>query len=630
MNNFTTQQNEKTSQKPNIDKTLATIAAVLLLSALLIIAVTPTATRQEFSIYDNYPFYFWIFIIASISCGIGILIHQALSTHKTSWWLAGLCIVIVTNSVFLGLPYIHGYGFWPGGDAMTHIGNMVDIIETGQIGDQNYYPGVHLLGASLWDVTDLSREAVSNLLFVCWYAMYLLNVYLLATMVTKHRGQVLLITALASPLIFSSYIATLHPSYLSLYLIPLLLYFLYRRTNTVERQHANILMVFVLALALVIIHPLTSLFVIVILFALNAAKHLFGYISSRTESSLHSDFDIPESYTIPLLMLIFWALWYLIANEFGFIEQNINEIYDFMLDRGNENPFQSQTGDLNKSDMSIWQLIEVAIYRYGAIFAYLAVSLVAAAAVFKAALSRKGWIDSSTFSYTILFAVGLGMAVFSMLAISGEVAPVRIARSFLLIAPFISGLVFYKMFYRDNEKRANLTWFKSRRTAFIAFITTLVLGASILSMLNVYGSAKTGDPNSQITWMEINGSEWFTDHRDGLVDVVTDDVAVGRYDDFYLGSESEDFDLVWYPTQVPSHFGYDVYDSITDALDINHAYLATCEKGRIRIMYYREVDRHLHPQYEKEDYASLRADPAVAQIYSNGEFEVWRIYGEPD
>ncbi|MCP3684259.1 MAG: hypothetical protein GY861_16385 [bacterium] len=630
MNNIDIQQSGITSKGLGFDKVLATIASVMLLIVLIIIAITPAATHREFTIYDSYPFYFWIFFIVSAGCGIGILIHQAFSTHKTNWWLAGLCIVIATNSVFLGLPYFHGYGFWPGGDAMTHVGNMVDIIKTGHIGDQNYYPGVHLLGASLWDVTNLSREAVSNLLFVCWYAMYLLNVYLLATVVTKHRGQSLLITALASPLIFSSLIATIHPSYLSLYLIPLLLYFVYRRTNTAERQHANILMVIVLALALVIIHPLTSLFAIALLFALDFAKHLFRYIASRRESSLLEDLDIPESYTIPLLMLIIWALWYLIANEFGFIEQNINEIYDFLLDRGDDNPFQTETSDLTRSDMSIWQLLELTIYRYGAIFAYFVVSFVAMAAVFKAALSRKGWVDSSTFSYSILFAVGLGMALFSMLARSGEFEPVRIARSFLMIAPFIIGLVIYRISYGINDKRDKLMGFKSKKTVLITLSTILVLVASVLSILNVYGSARTGSENQQRTRMEIVGSEWFTDHRNGFVDVVTDNIAVGRFDEFYLGSESEGFGLVWYPTQVPSHFGYDEYDSITDALDINHAYLVTGELGRIIVTYHREVDRHLYPQYTDQDYANLRADTATAQIYTNGEFEVWQVYGESE
>ncbi len=628
MNNIATQQIEKTPQKIDLDKSLATIASVLLLSALIIIAITPAATGREFTVYDSYPFYFWILIIASAGCGMGILIHQAFSTEKTGWWLAGLCIVLATNSVFLGLPFFHGYGFWSEGDAMSHTGAMIDIMETGHIGDQNFYPGLHVLGASLLDVTEISRLAMNNLLFVSWNAIYLLNVYLLATVVAKHRGQALLITALASPLVFASCTVTIYPSYLSLYMIPLILYFLHRKTNSQEGQFVNILIVVLLALAMVFIHPFTSLFAIALLIALDVSKYLYRQITSRKGLSLQKAIEMPETYTIPLLIFTVWILWYLTANDFDFIEKNIKDVYDFLFyGGGRAAPFQAETSDLGRTELSIFQIMELGFYRYGAIFMYLAASLLSVLAVIKSVLNKKSLLEPVNLTYAILFLAGLGMAIFSLLAQSGEYQIVRIARTFLLISPFIIGLITYEMICKDKGKPVKLVGFKANRKMSIAFITTLALAVSLLSTLNVYGSGKTGWENYQITRMEITGSEWFTDHRSGSVDVVTDNVAVGRFDEFYLGIEGNNFDTYWYPPEVPSHFGYDVNSSITDTVESDDAYLATSERGRIYVMYHREIDRHLYPQYTDEDYVSLRADPAVAQIYANEEYEIWRVYG---
>jgi len=32
-------------------------------------------------------------------------------------------------------------------------------------------------------------------------------------------------------------------------------------------------------------------------------------------------------------------------------------------------------------------------------------------------------------------------------------------------------------------------------------------------------------------------------------------------------------------------------------------------------------------QYTEEDFVKLEQDPAATQIYANGEFQVWRVYG---
>ncbi|KAF5431156.1 putative membrane protein [Candidatus Methanophagaceae archaeon] len=125
----------KSRKEDRITKILAIIAFIFIISVLAIIAKTPPVSGYELSIYDAYPWPFWMFICISISCGIIILIHQAVSEQeqKSNWWLIGLCIVILSNAIFLGLPFFRGYYIYPTGDALSHLGWMKDIITTGHI-----------------------------------------------------------------------------------------------------------------------------------------------------------------------------------------------------------------------------------------------------------------------------------------------------------------------------------------------------------------------------------------------------------------------------------------------------------------------------------------------------------------
>jgi hypothetical protein len=108
---------------------------------------------------------------------------------------------------------------------------------------------------------------------------------------------------------------------------------------------------------------------------------------------------------------------------------------------------------------------------------------------------------------------------------------------------------------------------------------------------------------------------------------ITDLVEEGRFRDLLVGTEGNDsYSADWVPPEVPSHFGYYEHDSISDILDCDDTYLLTDRPGRTHYLYLPASARDYYPQYTDEDYSRLRSDPAVIQIYSNGEFEVWQVH----
>ncbi|NMX21895.1 hypothetical protein C5S30_05575 [ANME-1 cluster archaeon GoMg4] len=152
---------------------------------------------------------------------------------------------------------------------------------------------------------------------------------------------------------------------------------------------------------------------------------------------------------------------------------------------------------------------------------------------------------------------------------------------------------------------------------------------AILSLFNVYGSPRVVRGNWQVSAMEVAGAEWFSNYQDNDVVTATVGVVVKRFEDLTFGREypyTERAKLDREP--IPSHFGYDGNISIAETFDFEDRYLLTCEAGRVAINVIPESARPKAHQYAEDDFAKLMADPDVAQIYANGEFEVWRVYGK--
>ena len=618
----------KSSDRNKVIKIIAIVAFIFIILVLTIIAKTPSASGYELSIYDAYPLYFWVFICISIACGILILMYQAFTEQKSNWWFIGLCIVIFSNAIFLGLPFFRGYFIYPKGDALTHLGMMKDIITTGYIGKDNYYPIVHLLGVSLLKITELSRGAVTNLLFVFWSVMCLLNTYLLGTMVANRRGQAILITAFACPLVFSCFHTLIHPSLLSLFMVPLMLYFYHRREKLPSGQIESTIVLILLAFVVTFTHPVTSLFAITVFLAFNISRVLYKQIANRKRFALPRALGTGRNYNIPLIMFIVFFMWYF---SYATIQGSFRRVHNFLVYGSEVSLFADQTSHLAEAELPILKTVELFIYRFGAISLYLLISIIAATMVVKWSMSNKTELEPMNLTYGIQFIVALLVSAFSLFALTGEYDPVRISRFFLLIAPVVCGLVIYR-FIADIDKThqhtINTTSRKRKREVFICLTTVLILMVAILSIFNVYGSPRVVRSNWQVSAMEVAGAEWFSNCHDNDIVTATAGVGVRRFEDLTFGreypyTERAKLDRV----SIPSHFGYEGNSSIAETFDFEDRYLLTCEAGRVAINVIPESARPKAHHYTEDDFAKLTAVPAVAQMYPNGEFEVWRVYG---
>ena len=507
---------------------------------------------------------------------------------------------------------------------MTHVGMMKDIMATGHVSSRNFYPAIHLLGVSLLDVTGLSYAAVTSLLSIFFYCIYLLNVCVLAIAAAARRGQALLVVAFASPLVFSLMHTLIHPSVLSVFLLPLLLYFEHRRQQLPSGQGTSPVALAVLTLLIFLMHPVTGIFTVALFIVLRLSPVLYKCLTcTKVLSSQNGGVKVSD-YIVPITGFVVFLLWLLPHPD---IAWRLAAVRDFLSGADGTSVLARQLGILSGAGITAGQTIELFIARYGAIFICGIIAGLASLIAVIPSFGRTPRPERMHFSYALLFIGGIAASVFSLFGYTGEHDPIRISRFFLVLAPIVSGLVLYDLI---NKQRAFTSGRRMMgRTGLIGTMMTLIVVASVLSALNVYGSARIVERNWQVTAMEIEGTKWFSSHRDTNSGIAVTAIPLGRYDDFNFGMESSPVRRApTYPAQIASHFGYDVSSSIAKLFDFRDTYLLTCEVGRTLPLVVPENVRDRAHHYTEWDFARLRTDPNVSQIYANGEFEVWRVYGE--
>ena len=68
----------------------------------MIIVRTPTAAAYEISIYQAYPFYFWVLVFSSLFCAIVVLVRKSFSVSQhLKMYLGAYLLSILTNLVVI-------------------------------------------------------------------------------------------------------------------------------------------------------------------------------------------------------------------------------------------------------------------------------------------------------------------------------------------------------------------------------------------------------------------------------------------------------------------------------------------------------------------------------------------------
>lgn len=610
-------------------KILSILGSLFIMLALITITSTAPSSGYEISIYNAYPWYFWVFIVASLACGISVLLYQAFAEEK-SHWMAGLIIIMLANSIFLLLPEVRGYALYGRGDALTHLGFIRDILTAGHVGGSNFYPIVHILGTTLIKIAGFPLESIASFLIVLFSSIYIVNIHLLARVTSNYFSKALLITAFASPLIYSFYHVIIHPGILSLFMIPCLLYIYQRREKLPYDQHKNTVLLFLLALSITFFHPVTTVFLMLVFLNFGLVRNLYSRFLSHKASidrSIDRQYErVGRNFLGPTFIVsIAFLTWYF---PYSSIQGSFKAVYDWLVYQIGTPLIQTMLEPLAEANLTSSQTFELFINRYGAIFLSLLISGTASIHVLNKILSKKHNVEPMKFTYAMLFCIALLLGVAMLLGYFVEYNLVRVARFSLLIGPIVSGLVisdFTNSYPRKNVSRRK-GWLEKSSTKIAIGAVILIMVA--LSLGNVYGSPRVCAFNHQITQMEIAGTNWFGRSKNLEVTIFANNPEqIHRFEHYNFGVDFSPIARTKVVERVPSHFGY---DQIAETLNFQDRYLLIFELDRLAPLFFPENVRPKVHQYVEEDFVKLNSDPRVAKLYCNGEFEVWRVYGDSE
>lgn len=418
-----------------------------------------------------------------------------------------------------------------------------------------------------------------------------------------------------------------------------------------------------LAISTSLFHPTTALFTIAALLLFGITPLLYRQFAAARASGTFS--TMGENMTrvallTSLIMILFFSTWYFstgaVQNQFGkitdwlayeittgsdYVPSSVAAPAGFTPDgaapggstSGESTPsqgpipssmFQRLMYALSKADLTPSQTTELFINRYGAIFLYLIIAGILAITALGRFLFRKKTSDPMSFTYSLQFLLALAISAFMLFVYAPEADELRIVRFPLFMGTVLSGLMVYDFiasYPRENHSRARLL---SRRTVLATTTGMVIITAAALSIGSVYGDYRTARQHQQVTHTEFAGIEWFQELGNHEVPIITNSpMQLWRFQHYYgVDSPGRSMPKINF-AQLPSHFGYDEHVNIAEALSLQDEYIAILPPDRIAPLVRRTPG---FAQWTKEDFIKLNSDPTTNKVYSNGEFEVWRVY----
>jgi len=583
------------------DQWLAAGGFALALACTVILATTPAATGYESSIYQAYPWYFWALAGVALLVGNAVVVRSART--GTSDWLFGLLLVLTVVGLVVFLPYFRGYTMFGRADVLSHVGFIRDIQKTGQVSAGNIYPNFHLLVLSIAYATGVAPPTVLMGLAGIGSLFSIISFVALVSAVFDRRRALL-----AVPFGIALVAVQSVPYVFSVLLVPFVLYLfvMERRTRAVHVRAALGLSLF----ALVIYHPVTTLFLLLVfaVYGVARALHARGVLPS-TERVTGPVGAMPFSQ----LVVAVFAVWYLdfpkIVDRFGVV------VGTLLAPGGGGSSAATYSETVAQFSPSVGDVVRIAALRYGASVILLALGGVYALAVVVGTLRSRssGTVFRSTFVGALGLFTGLTGLFFVVDLIVGFGRPLVYAE---LFGAVLAGASIYYL-ARRTEARSTVYG--------LVYVTVALLLAT--STMGLYTSPMTVGQNQQVTAAELEGSSWYVEHRDPQDDLAEFGVETYRVRDAIYGRETYDDDeVVTSDTErIPRHFGYAGNDTLGASYE-SEKYLVVTAAGR---SFYEQ----LYPgyeefwKYERSDFQRLPRDPTVSSVYDNGEYDVYRVNG---
>jgi hypothetical protein len=165
---------------------------------------------------------------------------------------------------------------------MTHIGIVHDIVVSGFVAPDNYYPVVHLLLSEMVLILNVSGEYITKYSTAFLSVFFVISIYLIGKYLRIDKRATLLALAATGCVIFSRYDVSLTPNGWSVLFFPFALLLVFKATDREVGLAYKIIAVIILVL-FPFFHTLSALLLTIIIFlfsAIHTVLNRFGYLGS--------------------------------------------------------------------------------------------------------------------------------------------------------------------------------------------------------------------------------------------------------------------------------------------------------------------------------------------------------------
>lgn len=563
--------------------------------------MTPNATGYELTIYDAFPnYFFFLFMIVNFFAYCVIYLEIIDKSEKIRHSILAFILILFSNAVLLSLGNLHGYWLYGRGegDVLYHIGAMKDIIFNGYIERGNFYPILHIMGAIMAYMTDISFEKITTLIRIILFSCFPLSIYFLSASMFKAYWKRLLITSFSTLMIFSLFSMTFHPSILSITLIPFVLgLYQYKSWQNKKPVEFSILTI-VFCFLIIFMHPMTTIFLVVVLFGYLIIPALFAKSYLKT-----------NPLKLILITSTIFLAWYL---SFASIEWSIKNIYVSLFFEPETSIVNYYADTYSSIELSIYSTVKYLFWNYAHLVLLYGIGVIyICSIVYKYYKCKKIALTDATYLYFQLIGFLLAIALLFSYFIEFEI--VRVSRLATMFSVTSIGL-FSVSLIKSNKK-------------YVAFPFICILLLSSFFVFNIYSSPFQSTPNYQMTQMEYSGLDWIVTHRNENISFISG-TNVQKNGYYLLGyKESLKNPIIYIRKSLPINFGFNEYDSLKDAVkyELNFNGIFYTVYTKYMEITYKVLPDEVWDIATKHNKKYIQNDCSVNVIYSSGEHENWLI-----
>ena len=591
-----------------------------LLSVALLITWNTPATGYESSIYWSTPLILWVSLIASVIAGIVLVVVSIAKNELDQNPLCkiGLLLVFLCYTICLALFIIRGYHMWcMTGDPASHIGWIKETINTGHLVDTILYPAGHIYLSEIVFLTGLDLVVLHKIVPLVFGLLCVLFMYVLAKTIFVKNSVCLLVTILSCCLVHTWYLR-LTPNILANFFLPLVIFLVYK--NVQQRTWTWVVPLIITLVLMPVFHPVPTM-VLAMVFISIGIFAILSRINSHWQIGKLNNFTGGISGIISpfLIMLVWFVFW---VSLFSIFSHQILSLYDAITVGTDDSWISSLTDTASIATAYGYNVIEQIIRNLWSQIILCTISALALPLIIKEYLESR--INTSVLSLLLVFIAVIPLsAIFYLFDLA--FTPQRLLYAISMFGIFFAAY-FLAFFLTDNLK-----WHSIALNPYIKslFALTVIFGLFVGGLLALYPSPYILSSSWQNTQSEVEGLLFSYDHRDVTVPLTGISIAPGRFSHAFLTPEervTQKLPLYLEDQIVPYRFGYDVNSSISSIYAHEADIVITQKDKRMYLDVFPEIEEI---RYTRQDFERLRIDPALHFLYSNGEFDYYKVNIQP-